>query len=196
MDIDHTYEAIVIGTSAGGLSALTALLSILPSYYSLPIIIVQHRSKDHQNLLEEVLQSKCLIKIQQAEEKESILAGVVYIAPPNYHLLIERDYTFSLTSDEPVNYSRPSIDVLFESAALVYANKLIGIILTGTNRDGSEGMSVIKQYAGLTIAQDPKEAEFPAMPLAAIQAHVIEQVWQLAEIQKFLINIHADNEKR
>jgi len=133
---DKAFKAIVIGTSAGGLSALSTLLEKLPPSYHLPIIIVQHRAKDQKSLLEEVLQPKCKIKIKQADEKEKIEKGVVYIAPPDYHLLIENDLTFSLSCDELVSYSRPSIDVLFESAALAYRETLIGIILTGASNDG------------------------------------------------------------
>ena len=112
-----TIEAVVIGTSAGGLHALSTLLESLPENYPLPVIIVQHRANDDRTLLEDVLSQKCKIRIRQAEEKEKIQNGVVYFAPPDYHLLIEKERTFSLTSDESVKYSRPAIDVLFETAA-------------------------------------------------------------------------------
>lgn len=184
----HSYKAIVIGTSAGGLFALSSLLQNLPVNYHLPLIIVQHRAKDQKNLLEEVLQARCRITIKQADEKERITKGFVYIAPPDYHLLIERDKTFSLTADEPISFSRPSIDVLFESAALTYRESLIGIILTGANNDGARGMKMIAQYGGLTIAQKPAEAEYPMMPAAAIQKTKIQHIWALAEIEDFLLN--------
>jgi len=183
------YEAIVIGTSAGGLYALSSILGGLPAEYPLPIIVVQHRSKDKKDLLEDVLQHKCKIRIKQADEKEKIERGIVYIAPPDYHLLIETDLTFSLSSDDQVRYSRPSIDVLFESAALAYRDKLIGIILTGANNDGAAGISTIKKYNGLTISQNPKEATFPFMPTAAIETKAVTYIWTLSEIQNFLINI-------
>lgn len=182
------YEAIVIGTSAGGLFALSSLLQNLPANYHLPLIIVQHRSKDQKNLLEDVLQARCQIRIKQADEKERITKGFVYIAPPDYHLLIERDKTFSLSADEPIRFSRPSIDVLFESAALTYRNSLIGIILTGANNDGSAGMKEIAQYGGLTIAQKPEEAEYPVMPAAALKKTQIQYIWTLSEIEDFLLN--------
>ena len=196
MNNEPTYEAIVIGTSAGGLAALFSILRILPSNYFIPIIIVQHRAKDPKDLLEEVLQSKCMIKIEQANEKESILAGKVYLAPPDYHLLIESDRSFSLSSDEPVQYSRPSIDVLFESASLAYHSKLIGIVLTGANSDGSMGLTAIQKSGGFVIVQDPEEAMFQAMPTAAIKATNTDHIWSLTAIQNFLLTIHAANEKR
>jgi two-component system, chemotaxis family, protein-glutamate methylesterase/glutaminase len=182
------YEAVVIGTSAGGLFALSFLLEALPANYLVPVIVVQHRSRDQRDILEEVLQSKSKIRIRQADEKEKIESGSVYIAPPDYHLLIENDRTFSLSSDEPVRFSRPSIDVLFETAALTFKSTLTGIILTGANNDGAAGVSVIKKNGGLTIAQDPNEAQFPAMPKAAIEQGV-DYTWTLPEIKKFLLNI-------
>lgn len=182
------YLAVVIGTSAGGLAALSILLERLPFNYPIPLIIVQHRSKEPRDLLEELLQSKCKMKVKQADEKEKIENGFIYIAPPDYHLLIENDFTFSLTTDEAVLYSRPSIDVLFESAASVYKNKLVGIILTGANSDGAKGIKSIAENDGLTIAQRPDEALFPAMPLASIQTQRVDFIFTLAEIQSFLLN--------
>lgn len=187
---EKEYEAIVIGASAGGLYVLSNILEKLPADYAIPIIVVQHRARDKKDLLEEVLQHKSKIKVKQADEKEKIEKGYVYIAPPDYHLLIENDLTFSLSSDEYVKFSRPSIDVLFESAAVVYRDKLIGIILTGANNDGAAGISEIKKYHGLTIAQSPKEAAFPVMPTAAIETKAITHVWTLSEIQNFLLTIN------
>lgn len=183
------YEAVVIGTSAGGLYALTTILEVLPPNYPLPIIIVQHRSKEERTLLEEVLSQKCKIKISQADEKQKIEKGIVYFAPPDYHLLIEQNRTFSLSSDARVNYSRPSIDVLFESAAFAYKNKLLAIILTGANHDGAAGIKTIKSFGGNTIAQDPLNAMFPAMPKAAIDTGSVQQILPLAEISTFLLNL-------
>lgn len=184
-----TYKAIVIGTSAGGLFAISILLEKLPEDYPIPVIIVQHRSKEPKDLLEEVLQAKCRIRIKQADEKEKIENGFVYIAPPDYHLLIEDDKTFSLTADEHVRFSRPSIDVLFETAAAVFRNTLIGIILTGANHDGAAGIKAIKKSGGITIAQAPDEAQYPFMPKAAIETRAVTHTWTLAEIQHFLLKI-------
>ena len=189
--INEKYKAIVIGTSAGGLYALSGILEQLPLGYQVPVMVVQHRSKDQRDLLEEVMQSKCKIKIKQADEKESIQSGFVYIAPPDYHLLIENDKTFSLSSDEQVRFSRPSIDVLFETAAIVFKDTLIAIILTGANNDGAAGIVAVKKYDGLTIAQNPAEAQFPFMPKAAIETKGVDYIWTLSEIQNFLLKISS-----
>jgi two-component system chemotaxis response regulator CheB len=183
----RTYDAVVIGTSAGGLNALSFLFEKLPIDYPLPVIVVQHRVKDQKELLEEVLQSRCRIKIKQADEKEKIEGGKVYIAPPNYHLLIESDRTFSLSSDDLVCYSRPSIDVLFETAAEVYGGCLAGIVLTGSNADGANGIVAIRKQGGFTIAQAPADAEFSSMPQAAIDTKCVLRVYALAEIKEFLL---------
>jgi len=189
--INEKYKAIVIGASAGGLFALSFVLEELPADFPVPVMIVQHRSKDQRDLLEEVLQSKCRIRIKQADEKEKIESGLVYIAPPDYHLLVEADRTFSLSADEPVRFSRPSIDVLFETAATVFKDSLIGIIFTGASNDGAAGMAAIKKYGGLTIAQDPAEAQFPYMPAASIETKEVKHIWTLAEIKSFLLKISA-----
>lgn len=166
--------------------ALSFLLSALPSDYPLPVLVVQHRSKDQPTLLEEVLQNKCRIKIKQADEKELLQGGIVYIAPPDYHMLVETDQTISLSSDDRVLFSRPSINVLFESAAVAFREQLLAIILTGANEDGAQGIATVKKYGGRTIAQDPLEAQFPFMPKAAIATHKIDQVMTLAEMEIFL----------
>jgi two-component system, chemotaxis family, protein-glutamate methylesterase/glutaminase len=183
------YRLIVIGTSAGGLYALSAILNPLPADYPFPIVVVQHRSKEHNELLEEVLQVKCKVKIKQADEKEPVRGGVVYIAPPDYHLLVEKNFTLSLTADAQVLYSRPSIDVLFESAAIACRDQLIGIILTGANSDGATGINEIKKHNGITIAQDPQEADFPYMPQAAINGGKVMHIWTLKEINTFLMTL-------
>jgi two-component system chemotaxis response regulator CheB len=191
MPVEHEkYKALVIGTSAGGLFALSFLLENLPPGFGIPIIVVQHRSKGPRDLLEEVMQSKCKIMVKQADEKENIASGFVYIAPPDYHLLIENDKTFSLSSDKQVHFSRPSIDVLFETAAMVFRHTLVGIILTGANNDGAAGIISVKKFVGLTIAQDPAEAQFPFMPEAAIRTKAVQHIWTLSEIQNFLLKNH------
>jgi two-component system chemotaxis response regulator CheB len=183
------YEAVVIGASAGGLAALSGILKGLPVDFQLPLIVIQHRSTDQRDLLEEVLQSKCLIRIKQADEKEKIEAGVVYLAPSDYHLLVEMDRSFSLNCDEKVNFARPSIDLLFETASEVYGNKLIGIILTGAGRDGAAGIQSVRRQGGYTIAQHPGKASFPDMPRAAIETGSVQSIFTPEEIREFLLNI-------
>jgi two-component system chemotaxis response regulator CheB len=180
------YQAIVVGTSAGGFHAVSVILGTLPTDFPVPVIVVQHRAKESQDLFEEVLQRKRTITIRQADEKEHIKTGNVYVAPPNYHLLIEMDRTFSLSLEPPVQYSRPSIDVLFETAAFTYRDKLIGIILTGSNSDGAAGISAIRKMGGLTIAQDPAEAQYAHMTQASIDTKHVQHVWRLKEIGEFL----------
>lgn len=191
--VSSKYETIVIGTSAGGFHALSVLLADIPPWYPLSIIVVQHRAKtgnsSQADLLEQLLQTKCRIKIKQADEKEKIRAGIVYTAPADYHLLIEMDKTFSLSLDQPVHFSRPSIDVLFETASIAYGNKLVGIILTGANNDGSAGVRAIARKGGLTISQNPGEAEFPAMVKASIETKMIKHIWSLATIRDFILKI-------
>lgn len=183
------YEAIVVGVSAGGLQALSQIFKKLPADYPIPVIVVQHRSKDERTLLEEVLQEKVNLKIKQADEKEKIVSKCVYFAPPDYHLLIERNHTFSLSFDPLINYSRPSIDVLFETAAVVYQQALLGIILTGANSDGAHGIKMIRRYGGTTIAQDPRTASYAAMPEAAIKTGSIQHIFDLRQIEDFLTTL-------
>lgn len=189
MKSKYAYDAIVIGTSAGGLYVLMRMLKLLPPDYPVPIIVVQHRAKDERQLLEEVMEQHCSIYIKQADEKEKIQPGVVYFAPPDYHLLIEHDATFSLSHDAPVNYSRPSIDVLFETASDVYKEKLLAIILTGANKDGAAGIKKISMAGGTTIAQQPETADYPEMPKAAINTGVIRHILTPDEIGKFLLDL-------
>jgi two-component system chemotaxis response regulator CheB len=169
MSKNPTYEAIVIGASSGGLHALKKLLPALPKDFPCPILVVQHISPVSENYLTVILDKISEITIKEADEKEQILPGIAYIAPPDYHLLVEADKTVSFSVEDKVNYSRPSIDVLFQTAADAYKEQLIGILLTGANADGSEGMSYIKKRGGFTIVQDPAEAESPFMPKSAIQ---------------------------
>jgi len=181
------YNAIVIGASAGGLNALQVILAPLPANFPLPILIVQHRFPTADDLMTFALNESCRLTVKEADEKDYIEPGHVYIAPPNYHILVERDRTISLSADAKVCYSRPSIDVLFESAADVYLSYLIGVILTGANHDGTAGLKKIKQNGGMTLAQDPTTAEAEMMPLSAIRANVIDQVLSLNEISSLLV---------
>ena len=180
------YEAIVIGVSAGGMNALGAVLPRLPEDFDLPIIIVQHMDPNSREYLSNHLNRKCNIQVKEAEDKESIISGVAYIAPANYHLLVEEDRTLSLSVDDLVNYSRPSIDVMFETAADVYKKKLVGVILTGANADGSKGLTKIKTLGGLAVVQDPATAHVDYMPKAAIASTRVDHILPLEEIASLL----------
>ena len=188
------YEAIVIGLSSGGMNALKIMFSLLPADFKTPIIIVQHISPRSENQWISLLNDKSNLLIKEADEKEKIEPGIVYIAPPNYHLLVEKDKTFTLTIEERVNYARPSIDVLFESAAEAYKSKLIGVILTGSNNDGTNGLKRIQEYGGLTIVQDPGTAESAFMPACAIAAIKPEYILPLEEIIELLIKFDTYKE--
>jgi two-component system chemotaxis response regulator CheB len=187
------FSAVVVGVSAGGFQALHTILPMLPRAFPAPVIVVQHRMAGEDDYFVESLNSKSLVTVKEAEEREEIRPGTAYIAPGGYHLLVEKDHTFSLSVDEPVCYARPSIDVLFETAARVYGSHLVGIILTGANSDGSNGIKTIKQGNGLTIAQDPETAEVNLMPLSAIATHCIDFILPLEDIPSFLTNLVEDN---
>lgn len=163
-------EVIVVGSSAGAIETLADFLPNLAANYPLPIIVVIHLPSDKPSLLTDIFQAKCAVAVCEAEDKASLQAGTVYFAPPDYHVLLERDGTLSLSSDEEVLYSRPSIDVLFESAADAYGPKALGIILTGANSDGAKGLKAIIDAGGTGLVQDPATAYSPAMPNAALKA--------------------------
>jgi len=186
------YQAVVVGASMGGMQALKILLGQLPEHFQLPVIVVQHQVADADGFLVNYLNRQCKIRVKEACFNEIILASNVYISPPAYHLLIEEERTFSLSVDLPVNYSIPSIDVLFESAADVYGEHLVGVILTGANSDGSQGLDKIKKAGGLTLVQDPTTAEAPEMPNSAIQATKIDHILGIEKIGVFLRGLADD----
>jgi two-component system chemotaxis response regulator CheB len=183
------YEAIVIGVSAGGLGALTKVLPALNEKMKLPVLIVQHLRVGSDDFMAKHLSKICHRIVKEAEDKEPVEPGTVYFAPPNYHLLVEPDKTISLSTEGRVNYSRPSIDVLFMSAADVFYNKLICIILTGANSDGTNGAIRIKKRGGLVIVQDPKTAEADAMPLSAIENSDVDHIIPLKKLGEFINSI-------
>lgn len=180
------YRAVAIGVSSGGLQALSLLLGRLPAAFSLPVLIVQHLGADAGDGCARLLDQRCPIRVKEADEGELIRPATAYLAPPNYHLLVENAGTLALSIDAPVSYARPSIDVLFESAAMVFGQALIGAVLTGANADGSRGLRTVKQYGGLTVVQDPEEAEAKPMPLAAIAAGPVDHVLTLDRIAALL----------
>ena len=179
-------EAVVIGASAGALEALSVILPMLPAGFRLPLMVVVHVPPDKRSVLAELFQAKCRIPVREAEDKEPIDGGTVYFAPPDYHLLVEADKSLSLSSDEPVLFSRPSIDVLFESAADAYGSGLIAIVLTGANQDGAKGLQAVVEAGGIAIVQNPDGAFASAMPEAAIEMSPSARVMSLNAIAAYL----------
>jgi two-component system chemotaxis response regulator CheB len=168
LDPARGYRVVAVGASAGGLAALRMLVNGLPRDFDLPVIIVQHRSRD-SNLLCELLQECTPLTVNEVNDKEEIQDGLVYIAPPDYHLLVDGG-SFALSVDEPVRFSRPSIDVTFHSVAAAYGPDAIGVVLTGANADGSAGLKRIREAGGAAVVQDPASAEVRVMPAAALKA--------------------------
>lgn len=183
-----SYQAVVMGASSGGLEAFITILQKLPATFKLPILIAQHLHQRSESLLADILSEKTKLKVKEAEDKEQIQSGMIYIAPPGYHLLVEPDKTLALSVDEFINFSRPSIDVLFESAATVFQNNLIGVLLTGANEDGARGLRTISEKGGLIMVQDPKEASMNMMPSAGLKYTQTQNVFRLEQIADFLIS--------
>lgn len=185
----NKYGAIVIGVSAGGLDILIDIFKNLKEDFPMPIMIVQHLHSSSKSELAEIIGRNTGMKVQEVNENTALESGKIYTAPPDYHIIAERDRTISIYYDEKVNYSRPSIDVLFESAAYVWGQELIGIILSGSNNDGSKGIEIIKKYGGLTIAENPKTSEYSLMPKFAIETGYIDKILTKEEIKEFLDNL-------
>ena len=180
------YEVIAIGGSWGGMDALISILKGIEAACFLPIVVVLHRNRITESNLSDILKKYLKLKVKEIDEKESISCGTVYLAPRNYHVLIEKDHTFSLCASEAINYARPSIDVMFESIAEVYREKVVGVLLTGANSDGSAGLKQIAANGGLTIVQDPEDAESPNMPRSALKIMKPDFVLPQININKFL----------
>jgi len=188
------YSVVGIGTSWGGLAAMSRLLGGLPGDFSLPVVVVQHRSKDSDRLLTELLQDATDLKVCEVEDKEPLTPGTVHIAPANYHVLIDAGY-LSLTLEEPVRFSRPSIDVMLSSAADTYGSRAIGVVLTGANEDGARGLSDIVKRGGRALVQDPRTAEIPIMPDAALKAVPSAEVLTLEALAPRLIELSRERAK-
>lgn len=185
----NKFGAIVIGASAGGIEALKGILQKIRAPFSLPIIIVQHIGVTGKQSLPKFFNEICDIDVKEAEDKESILPNTVYFAPPGYHLMIESDKSFSLSVEEHVNHARPAIDVLFSTAADVYQKKLVGILLTGANNDGAEGLKYIKEQGGTIIVQDPKTAKVPTMPASAIEIVKPNFILNMNDIENLMLEL-------
>jgi two-component system chemotaxis response regulator CheB len=182
------YDLIVIGCSLGGMHALEMIFSALPPDFPTPVAVVQHRYRTSNESLPAFFRQKTKLNVVDVEDKQYIKPGHIYLAPANYHLLVEEG-SFSLSVDEAVIYARPSVDVLFESAADAYGERLIGLILTGANEDGARGAASIKRKGGFVVVQDPKTAEAPSMPEAAIEKARVDRILPLERIGPFLIEL-------
>lgn len=175
-------EGVVIGASAGGIEALGVLLPALPAGLRAAVFIVVHLRRERPSLLAELFAPRCRVPVREAEDKEAVEPGAIYFAPPDYHLLVEDGPRLALSVDELVHFSRPSIDVLFESASDVYGDRLMGVILTGGNSDGAQGLAAVRRAGGLTVVQDPRSAQTPFMPESARDTGAAELVLSLAGI--------------
>ncbi len=190
--LKHRIDAIVIGTSAGGVEALSTLLPALPARLRAAVFIVLHLPRERPSLLVEIFQPKCSVPVREAQDKEPIIPGTVYFAPPDYHLLVDVGPQLALSADELVHFSRPSIDVLFESAADWYQRRLLGVILTGANQDGAAGLAAVHQAGGLTIVQQPDTAHAPLMVESALKRSPVDMVLTLEEIAGLLQTLTMD----
>ena len=188
------YQVIVVGCSWGGLAALRTIISSLPPGFDIPVAIVQHRHRDSDAMLARFLQGQTGLRVCEVDDKQPVESGRVFIAPANYHLLVEKGF-FSLSLAAPVRYSRPSIDVAFTSAADAYGHRAVGVVLTGSNEDGADGLRRIADAGGMTVVQDPAGAEAPTMPLAAIRAVPTARVFGVERIASFLATLPSGHER-
>ncbi len=184
------YDLVVVGTSWGGLAALRTLVAGLPETFSMALVLIQHRHKDSDHLLRVLLQERSALEVSEVEDKMPLEHGRIYVAPPDYHTLVEPGH-FSLSTEAPVRYSRPSIDVTFSSAADSYGHRTVGIVLTGANADGAFGLRQISDRGGMAIIQDPSTAESPTMPAAAVKAVPRARVMPLPELVAYLRDLPA-----
>lgn len=184
-NLHNRYKAVVIGGSAGSFQGIVKILSNLPDSFELPIILCLHRLKHVRNGFVEALSIKSVKPVEEPFDKENIRKGKVYLAPANYHLSLELGNTFSLSTEDMVNNSRPAIDITLESSAYIYREKLIGILLSGANKDGALGMKRIKDKGGLTIVQEPEECMIDTMPSAALKCTTIDHILRIDDIIDF-----------
>ncbi|HVX19527.1 MAG TPA: chemotaxis protein CheB [Acidimicrobiales bacterium] len=181
-----SFEVVAIGSSAGGVVALTRVVKDLPATFPAPILVVQHLDPRHETVIAEILAKRTSLHVQLAAEGETTSPGTVYIAPPNRHLLVGANRTLMLSDAEMVHFVRPSVDLLFESVAAAYAERVVGVILTGSGTDGAMGVEAVKERGGTVIVQDPESAEFSGMPQAALATGAVDFVLGLEEIPSAL----------
>ena len=184
------YKVIIIGGSAGSFQIVTKIISKLPKDFSIPIVLALHRLKHVRHGFVEALSIKANLPVIEPLDKDNLKSGKIYLAPANYHLYLELTGTFALSTEEPVNHSRPGIDLTFATAGYAFKNKAVGVILSGANKDGALGLKKVKDYGGITVVQDPKEAQMPTMPNAAIEkTKTIDHILRVDDIIKFLISL-------
>jgi two-component system chemotaxis response regulator CheB len=193
MSLAGRIDAVVIGASAGGIEALTVLLPALSRELRPPVFIVLHLPRDRPSVLADIFAQKCAVPVREAEDKEMVTPGTVYFAPSDYHLLVDQGPQLALSADDPVHHSRPSVDVLFESAADIYKDRLLGIILTGANEDGASGLAAVHDAGGVTIVQRPDTARAPHMALSALKLRPADWVLTLDEIAGMLQTLDANS---
>jgi two-component system chemotaxis response regulator CheB len=186
---EAAFDIVALAASAGGLNALTQVLSHLPAEFPAAIVVVQHLDPRHRSLMASILSRRTPLQVKQAEEGDCLSPGTVYIAPPNRHLLVNPDGTISLTQSELVHFVRPSADLLFESVAASYQDRAIAVVLSGTGHDGAMGVQAIKKMGGTVIAQDQETAEFFGMPSAAIHTGDVDFILPLGEVSAALISL-------
>ena len=189
------YDLVVVGTSWGGLAALKTLVGALPASFRMAVTLVQHRHKDSDHVLRALLQERSHLIVCEVEDKMPLEEGHIYVAPPDYHTLIEPGH-FALSTEAPVRFSRPSIDVTFNSAADAYGHRMVGVVMTGANTDGALGLRRISDLGGMAIIQDPKTAESPTMPEAAQKAVPRARVMPLPRIGEYLATLPSGNPER
>jgi len=187
------YKLIVVGGSAGSLDAILKIVAALPDNNYLATVIIVHRKNDNESILVDLLSARTILDVKEIEDKEIITGGTVYIAPADYHLLFENENMFSLDASEKIHYSRPSIDVSFESAARIFGEYCIGILLSGANADGAEGLMKIKQCGGFTIVQNPESAEVAYMPQQALDIMNPDAILNAGELSNFIYNLFKAN---
>jgi len=191
---DASFEVVAVAASAGGLNALSQLLAGLPADFPAAVAVVQHLDPRHRSLMADILSRRTAMQVKQAEEGDKLSPGTVYIAPPNKHLLVNREGTVSLTQSELVHFVRPSADLLFESVAASFKHRVIGVVLSGSGSDGSMGVQAIKKMGGTVIAQDEATSEFFSMPNAAIQTGSVDFILPLNEIPSALVTLVTSGE--
>lgn len=182
-------DAVVIGASAGAIDALSQLLPQLPATLPVPIVIVVHLPPRQNSLLTKIFSDRCALAVREVQDKLPLQRGTVYFAPPDYHVLIESQHTLSLSIEEPVNYSRPSIDVLFEAAAEVYGARLLALLLSGASKDGARGAAEVRRRGGIVAVQDPKTAEASLMPASAIELSAPQHIGTLNQLAALIVRV-------